>query len=199
MRPTTTATIMAKVALTGAGLIMTTVGFVVRARGYGSLLSSEPADPELARVGAWILVVGAVWLVLTVAAWLITPGVWDVIAPFLVGLILSFSILATLLLSAALTLTGRPPIIDPSAGVPWRVALTVAVAAIGFAQLAVAQALVGRRPPVPRSGIWRLRASGVSILVLGAMAAWSSPPPLVAALTMASLVYITIELVPRGS
>ncbi|MGF1666450.1 MAG: hypothetical protein ACFCVC_09290 [Acidimicrobiia bacterium] len=199
MRPTTTATIMAKGALTVAGLVITIIGFIVRTRGYGSLLSTEPTNPELARVGAWILVVGAVWLILTVAAWLITPGVWDAIAPFLVGLILSFSILATLLLSAALTLTGRPAIIDPTAGVAWRLALTVAVVAISFAQVAIAQALVGREPPVPTSGIWRLRASGILVLVLGAMAAWSSPPPLVAALTMASLVYITIELVPRGT
>lgn len=190
---------MAKGVLTTAGLAITIVGFIVRARGYGSLLSSEPIDPELARVGAWILVVGAVWLIVTVGAWLITPGAWDVIAPFLVGLILSFSILATLLLSAALTLTGRPPIIDPTAAVPWRAALTVAVAGIGFAQLAIAQALVGRQPPVPPSAIWRLRSSGVLVLGLGAIAAWSSPPPLVAALTMASLVYITIELMPRGA
>lgn len=190
---------MAKATLTAIGVVLTLIGFVVRLNGYGSLLAVEPADPQLARVGAWILVIGASWLLLTVGAWVISPGVWDVIAPFLVGIILTFAILATILLSAALTITGRPSLIDPNEGIAWRVALSVAVVAISFAQLVVAQALVGREPPVPMSAIWRLRASGALVLVLGAIAAWTSPAALVAALTLASIVYITIELVPRGS
>jgi hypothetical protein len=198
VRPNTTATVLAKALLTAIGVVITFSGFAVRARGYGSLLATEPADPGLARVGAWMLVVGAVWLFVTVGAWLVTPGVWDVMAPFLVGLILTFAILATILLSAALTITGRPSIINPEEGIAWRAALTVAVVAIGFAQLAVAQALVGRTPPVPVSAIWRLRSSGALVLILGVVAAWTSPVALVSALTMASIVYITIELVPRG-
>jgi hypothetical protein len=198
VRPNTTATVMAKTVLTAVGIVATIIGFVVRVRGYGSLLATEPQDPALARLGAWIVVVGAIWLFITVGAWIITPGVWDAIAPFLVGVILAFAILATILLSAALTITGRPSIVNPSEGLPWRSALTVAVVAIGFAQVAVAQALIGREPPVPQSAIWRLRTSGALVLLLGIVAAWTSPPQLVAALTLASLVYITIELVPRG-
>lgn len=162
------------------------------------MLAVEPVDPDLARFGSWLMLVGAVWLLVSIAAWLFTPGAWDVIAPFLVGLMLALSIIATVLLSAALTLTGRPGLIDPNDGVPWRIALSVGVVAISFAQIMVAQALLERDPPMPASTIWRLRASGTMVLLLGAIAAWTSPVALVAVLTLASLVYIAIELAPRG-
>ena len=177
---------------------MTGIGFVTRARGYGSFLSTIPTDPELARIGSWILVAGTAWLLVSIAAWLVTPGAWDVIAPFLVGLMLALSIIATLLLSAAFTLTGRPSLIDPTEGIPWRIALNIGVVAIGFAQFMVAHALVGHEPPVPRMDIWRLRISAALVLILGVLSAWTSPVALVSVLTLASLVYIAIELTPRG-
>ncbi len=198
-RPATTASILAKAALTAMGVVLTMVGFATRARGYGSLLAVTPVDPQLARTGSWLLLAGAVWMLVSVGAWLVSPGAWDAIAPFLVGLMLALSIIATLLLSAAFSLTGRPPLIDPNEGVPWRIALTVAVVAISFAQFVVARALVGHEPPVPLSNIWRLRISATLVLVLGLVAAWTSPVALVSVLTLASLVYITIELTPRGA
>lgn len=198
-RPSTTASILAKSALTAVGVVITGIGFVTRARGYGSMFAVHPVDPELARIGSWLLVGGAVWMLVSIVAWLFSPGAWDVIAPFLVGLMLALAIIATLLISAALTLTGRPSLIDPSEGVPWRISLTIGVLAIGLAQMMVAQALVGREPPVPSMDIWRLRISATAVLFLGIIAAWTSPVALVAVLTLASLVYIAIELAPRGT
>lgn len=172
---------------------------MIRASGYDSMFATRPNDPDTARLGSWILIFGSIWLLISVAAWLVTPGVWDMLAPFLVGIMLAVSIMATLVLSAALTLTGRPALIDPSEGVPWRLGLTIGVVAIGFAQFVVAQALMGREPPVPQSAVWRLRGSAASVLVLGLIAAWTSPVALVAVLTMSALVYIAIELTPRAS
>ena len=184
--------------LTSVGMVLVIFGFGVRASGYESVFATQPADPAIAELGSWILIAGSVWLLLTLVMWLITPGAWATIAQFLVGLMLAISILATLILSAAFTLTGRPSLVDPTEGVPWRIALTVAVVAIGFAQFLVAQALVDREPPVSRSAIWRLRISAGSVLLLGLIASWTSPVPLVAVLTMSALIYIAIELTPRS-
>lgn len=198
-RPQTTASILAKSVLTGLGIALVVVGFVVRATGYQSIFDTQPTDPARAEFGSWLLIVGSLWLLISVTAWLITPGVWDLVAPFIVGLMLGLAIIASLVLSAAFTLTGRPSLIDPSEGVPWRIGLSIGVTAIGFAQFVVAQALRGREPPVRESAVWRLRASAASILLLGMIAAWTSPIQLVAVLTMTSLVYIAIELTPRGN
>jgi hypothetical protein len=183
--------------LAGLGIIATVAGFAIRAQGYGSLLAVEPADPDLARFGSWLLLGGASWMLLSIVAWLISPGAWDGIATFLVGLMLALAIIATLVLSAAFTITGRPPLINPSEGVPWRIALTVGVLSISAAQILVSLALTDHDPPVPPMSIWRLRISGSLVFVLGLIAAWTSPPTLVAVLTLASLVYIAIELAPR--
>jgi hypothetical protein len=198
-RQQTTASVLAKMVLSIIGMVFVIIGFGVRASGYESIFATQPDDPIVADLGSWILIGGSVWLLVSLLLWLATPGVWDAIAQFLVGLMLALSILATLILSAAFTLTGRPSLIDPSVGVPWRMALTVAVVGIGFAQFLVAQALVGREPPVPNSAIWRLRVSAASVLLLGLIAAWTSPPQLVAVLTLSALVYIAIELTPRGA
>lgn len=198
-RPQTTASVLAKSVLTGIGLALVVTGFVIRATGYDSVFATQPVDPARAEFGSWLLIVGSVWLLVSVAAWLITPGVWDLLAPFIVGLMLALAIIASLVLSAALTLTGRPSFIDPGEGIPWRIGLTIGVISIGFAQFVVAQALNGREPPVSRGAVWRLRASAGSVLLLGLIAAWTSPVELVAVLTMSALVYIAIELTPRGN
>ena len=198
-RPQTTASILAKASLSAIGLVLVVAGFGIRASGYETVFATQPNDPATARLGSWILILGSTWLLVSVGAWLVSPGVWDLVAPFLVGLMLALAIIATLILSAAFTLTGRPSLIDPSEGIPWRLGLTIGVVAIGFAQFVVAQALVGREPPVPRSAVWRLRASAGSVLLLGLIAAWTSPVALVAVLTMSSLIYIAIELTPRGA
>ena len=197
-KPATTATVLAKLAFAAGGAVLTLVGFAIRTRAYGGLLSVEALDPSLARSGSWLIVVGAGWLLVTIVGWVVAPGAWDALAPFIVGIALTISIVATILVSAALSLTGRPGVIDPSDGFGWRLAMTLGVLTIGFAQWVVARALVNHDPPIGQWALLRLKASAVVVVVLGTVAAWTSPVPLVVVLTLAALVYIAIELTPRG-
>jgi hypothetical protein len=196
-RPETTASVLAKIVLAAIGFALTLAGVIIRAIGVGGLLSTEPKNPGLAKVGAWVLLVGAIWMLITIGAWLAAPRTWTLVAPYTVGVFLGLAILGNLLLSAALTLTGRHAIIDPTEGVGWRTSLTVGVLAIAIAQWAVASALQRRPEPITSGMIIRLRLSAASVLVLGLIAAWTTPVSIVAALTMAALIYIAIELVPR--
>jgi hypothetical protein len=188
---------MSKLTLVVVGAAILVGGMLVGIAGRGSFeVNATPINPQLVRAGSWMMIVGAAWLIVAVGAWLAIPKAWDAIAPFLVGAYLTIAVLGNLILSQALALLGLPSIIRPEEGRGWRVALTVGSVAIAAAQASVSVALARREDTVAGS-VWRLRASAIFVVAMGLVAAWTSPVPLVAALTLAAMIYIAVELLPR--
>ena len=191
-----TTAFLAKFGFAVLGMIILIIGFGLRVRAADGWLSSEVVDPRLDRLGDWFVAGGAAWLGFALIMWIIAPRAWDVLAQFLMAIILVVAIIGNLLLGAIFEILGREPLSTPGENLPWRIALAIGCAAIVLAQLAVARALKERPGSQPGAAL-RLRISAVSVLVFGGVAAWTLPIPFVATLALVALVYIAIELVPR--
>jgi hypothetical protein len=196
-RPTTTATFLSKIALASMGLAIVIGGFVLR-----EMANRSEGDPTVAGIGlhdlgSWALLVGAGWMIITLIGWAFAPAAWDSVAPYIVAIMLAFGILGNIILDAAVRLAGLESIIDPSDGLPWRIALSIGCLAIGATQWMVSSTLAKTENVIP-GAVGRLRLSSVAVLLLGSIAAWTSPTALVGFLTMAAMIYIAIELMPRS-
>lgn len=193
----TTAGFLAKLAFTAIGMSILLMGFWLRVRAAGSWTSSEVLNPELDRLGDWLVAVGAVWLAFSFLMWLLAPRAWNVLAQFLMVIVITTAILGNLVVAAVFEILDLPEISTSGGGLGWRVALAIGCTAIVIAQLAVASALKEHHEEVQSGAVTRLRLSAVLVLILGGFAAWTLPVPFVAALALSALVYIAIELFPR--
>lgn len=191
-----TTAFLAKLGFAVLGMIILIVGFGIRVRAADGWLSSEVVDPDLDRVGDWFVAGGAAWLGFALLMWIIAPRAWDVLAQFLMAIILVVAIIGNLLLGAIFEILGLPPLATPGENLPWRIALAIGCGAIVIAQLAVANALKDR-PGAQPGAVLRLRLSAIGVLVFGGIAAWTLPSAFVATLVLVALIYIAIELLPR--